>query len=316
MVHPAVVFALSLLGLVGGAYGLLYRPDLPAAPLERAYAGEGSRFIEVAGMRFHYRDEGEGDVLLLLHGMTANLFAWDAWAERLSGHFRVIRLDLPGHGLTGPDPERRYGWSELAELVMGFLDTLEVGRATLVGNSLGGTIAWQIAGRHPTRIERLILVAPVGYTAGGRLPLLLRLLAHPVSGPLLAPLTPRRAFIKRVRSTYGDPARVDEDAALRQYRLFRRTGNRQALGPILRGGNTLETEAALGRIQAPTLILWGARDPVLPPEHAQRFAGDIEDADVVMIPGAGHMPMLEMPDASAAALLHFLARTTPLRAGL
>lgn len=292
--------------LAGAAWAVLYRPDLPPAALERQYADGASRFIEAGGVRFHYRDQGAGEPIVLLHGLTANLFVWDEWARRLSEHLRVIRLDLPGHGLTGPDPKDRYDWRQIAGSVVRFLDELGVARATLVGNSLGGAIAWQIAARHPERVDRLVLVAPVGYTANGQLPWLLRLLAHPVSGPLLARLTPKGTFMQRLERTHADPAHVDPAQAERQYRLFRRAGNRDALGAILRGGEALETEALLARIQVPTLILWGAEDPVLPPSNAQRFARDIDDAEVVVIPGAGHAPMLEQPERSVAMLYDFL----------
>ena len=303
----AVLWVLLAVAVLAGAgWALAYRPDLSPAALEREYADGASRFVEVDGLRFHCREEGDGDPIVLLHGLTANLFAWDPWAKRLSEHFRVIRLDLPGHGLTGPDPEGRYDWLQIADLVVQFLDRLGVARATLVGNSFGGAIAWQIAAHHPERVGRLVLVAPVGYTAGGQLPPLLRLLAHPVSGPLLARLTPKFAFMERVRQTHADPARADPEQTERQYRLFRRAGNRDGLPAILRAGGALETGPLLARIRAPTLLLGGAEDPVLPSGNAQRFARDLDNAEVVMVPDAGHAPMLEQPESSVAKLLAFL----------
>ena len=115
-----VLFASAV--LTGAGWALLCRPDLPPAALERNYGDSASRFIEAGSVRFRYRDEGEGDPIVLLHGLTANLFVRDAWAQRLSEHLRVIRLDLPGHGLTGPDPEERYGWPQVAGLVVRLLD--------------------------------------------------------------------------------------------------------------------------------------------------------------------------------------------------
>lgn len=306
---------LAVFVLAGAGWTLAYRPDLSPAGLEREYADGASRFIEVDGLRIHYREDGEGDPIVLLHGLAANFFVWGPWAQRLSTRFRVIRLDLPGHGLTGPDPEGRYSWSQVADLVVRFLDELDVPRATLIGNSFGGAIAWQIAARHPERVARLVLVAPVGYTTDGQLPWLLRLLAHPVTGPLLARLTPKGAFMQRVQQTHADPARVDLEQAERQYRLFRRAGNRDALRALLPGGGALETESLLERIRAPTLILWGAADPVLPPGNARRFARGIDNAEVVIIPSAGHVSMLEQPEPSLAALLAFLDERHGRRAG-
>jgi pimeloyl-ACP methyl ester carboxylesterase len=312
-VQAVLYLLLASAALAGAGRALLYRPDLPAAALERDYADGASRFIETGSVRFHYRDEGEGEPIVLLHGLTANLFVWDAWAQRLSEHFRVIRLDLPGHGLTGPNREKRCGWPQVADLVVRLLDQLDVARATFVGNSFGRAIAWQIAARHPERVSRLVLIAPVGYTAAGQLPWLIRLLAHPVSGPLLARLTPRSAFMQRVQGTYADPARLDPEQAERQYRLLKRAGNRTALRALLRAAGVLETESLLQGVRTPTLLMWGAGDPVLHPSNAQQFARDIAEAKVVVIPSAGHTPMLEQPEPSVAALLDFLGEDKPGR---
>ena len=301
----------ALLVIAGLGRALVFRPDLSPAALERDHTDGTSRFMEVDGLRFHYRDEGSGDPIVLLHGLTDSLFVWDPWVGQLSRYARVIRLDLPGHGLTGPDPQGRYAWSEIADLVVRFLDQLGFARAILVGSSWGGAIAWQLAARYPERVDRLVLVAPVGYTAGGQLPWLLWLLAHPVAGPLMARLTPRRLFMRRVRHIYADPTRADRVQAERQYRLFRRAGNRDALSAILRAGVALETKALLARVRAPTLLLWGAADPVLPSTLAHCFARDIANAELVMIPGVGHAPMLELPEQSVAKLLAFLRCCSP-----
>jgi pimeloyl-ACP methyl ester carboxylesterase len=295
-----------VLALLAGGY--LYTPDIPADVLEKKYAVPPSRFVEVDGLRVHYRDEGSGPVLVLIHGLTASLFDWDAWAERLRGRFRVIRLDLPGHGLTGPDPQGRYGWPAMADLVVRLLDRLGVDRAGVAGNSLGGAVAWQLAARHPDRVDRLILVAPVGYPIGGEMPFVLRLLANPVAGPLALRLTYRGAFADRVRATYGDPARFDPALADRQFELFRRAGNRGALAAMLgRGGPIPDPRPLLAGIRAPTLVMWGTADRIAPPGQAERFAQDIRGAAVARIGGAGHAPMIEAPDESAAAALAFLA---------
>jgi pimeloyl-ACP methyl ester carboxylesterase len=310
-VQTVLYVLFALLVVAGLCRALVFRPDLSPAALERDHADGTSHFTEVDGLRVHYRDEGSGDPIVLLHGLTDSLFVWDQWASQLSGYVRVIRLDLPGHGLTGPDPQGRYAWSEITDLVVEFLDQLGLARATLVGSSWGGAIAWQLAARFPERVDRLVLIAPVGYTASGQLPWLLWLLAHPVIGPLLARLTSKRSFMRRVRHIYADPMRVDRVQAERQYRLFRRAGNRDALSAILRGGGVLETEAPLARVRAPTLLLWGAADPVLPSTLAHCFARDIANAELVMIPGVGHAPMLELPEQSLAKLLGFLRCCSP-----
>ena len=284
----------------------LYTPDLAPEPLERRYALPPSRFLEVEGLRVHYRDEGDGPPLLLLHGLTANLFDWQGWAERLRDRHRVIRLDLPGHGLTGPDPRQRYAWPEAAALVLAFLDRLGVRRASVAGSSYGGAIAWHLAAQAPERVDRLILLAPIGYPMPGRPPLPIRLLRHPLAGPVVARLTYRRAFLDSLRHAFGDPARLDEATAERQFALFRRAGNRDALRATLRTGPIPDPRPLLARVRAPTLLLWGTADRITPPALAHRFAADLPNARVAEVEGAGHALALEAPDASAAAALEFL----------
>src|SRR3954454_11115232 len=206
----------------------LYTPDLAAEPLERRYALPPSRFLEVEGLRVHYRDEGDGPPLLLLHGLTANLFDWQGWAERLRDRHRVIRLDLPGHGLTGPDPRQRYAWPETAAFALAFLDRLGVRRASVAGSSYGGAVAWHLAAQAPERVDRLVLLAPIGYPVPGRPPLPIRLLRHPPAAPLAPRLPSRGPSLDSRRPPFGDPARLDEPTTERQLALFRRAGNRDA----------------------------------------------------------------------------------------
>jgi pimeloyl-ACP methyl ester carboxylesterase len=303
-----VTLAAAGLLLVAAAVGARwYTPDIAPDALERLLAGpgSGSRFVEIDGVRLHYRDEGAGAPLLLLHGLTASLFSWARCAALLAGERRVVRLDLPGHGLTGPHPAR-YGWADMASLAARFLDELGIERASVAGSSLGGAVAWHVAARFPERVDRLVLLAPIGYPMPGKLPWPLRLLAHPVLGPAVSRFTPRRDFMERLAATYGDPARIDADDADRQFRLFRRAGNRTALRAFLRGGPIPDPRPLLAGIRAPTLLLWGSRDRVAPPAAAERFARDIPGAVVQVIEGAGHAPMTELPEETAAAILAFL----------
>jgi pimeloyl-ACP methyl ester carboxylesterase len=311
--QSAATVIVVLLALMLGATGCLYAPDIAAERLERKYAGEPSRFVEVDGLRMHYRDEGQGPPIVLLHGIAANLFLWDAWAERLRDRYRVIRVDLPGHGLTGPDQAGRYGWNDAAVLVGRFLDRIGVGRAALVGSSHGGAVAWNLAASQPERVGALVLMAPVGYPfEGGRPPLIFRLLANPVAGPVLIRLTPRGEFARRARGVYGDPSRLDQATIDQQYDLFRRAGNRDALLTMLRagsrGGPMPDPRPQLAKIAAPTLLVWGTADKAVPPTQAERFAGDIRGAEVALVQGAGHAPMEELPGESLAPVEAFLRR--------
>ena len=147
----------SLLALVVALW--VYR-DIPAEQLEAKYTSPASRFISIDGVRIHYRDEGSGPVLVLIHANFGNLISWDPWVEALRGRYRVIRFDMPGHGLTGPDPSGDYSLERTVDITGRFVDALELERFSLGGTSLGGTVSIHYAAAHPERVEKLILLSP------------------------------------------------------------------------------------------------------------------------------------------------------------
>ena len=163
----AIVAAGLLLAVLIGAGAWLYAPDKPRAALEAEYASPPSRFVQAAGVRLHVRDTGPRDApaVLLLHGFGASLHAWEAWAESLSADRRVIRLDLPGFGLTGPDPTGNYTDARAVEVLSALMDRLGVVRAGVVGSSMGGRIAWFFAATAPERVDKLVLMAPTASPA-------------------------------------------------------------------------------------------------------------------------------------------------------
>ena len=131
-------------------------------PIDSPYWGDSDRWIDVDGVTARVRLEGpEGaPVLVMVHGFGFSLETWDDWAEALAADYRVIRMDLPGHALTGPDPQRRYSVPETVEFVASLLDQLAVEEATIIGNSLGGLVSWRLAASRPDLVGRLVLIAP------------------------------------------------------------------------------------------------------------------------------------------------------------
>jgi pimeloyl-ACP methyl ester carboxylesterase len=294
--------ALLLVAVTAGIRG-----DRPAAEVEARRATPPSKFVTVDGLRTHYRDRGAGPVVVLVHGSSASLFTWEAWATALAADYRVVTLDLPGHGLTGPDPKRRYTPAEMAGFLDQFLTAIGVARATIVGNSMGGNVAWHYALAHPERVERLILVDAAGYPREEPLPFGFRLFSTPVLGSVARWVTPRVLVARSLRDAYGDPARVN-DATVDLYEdLLRREGNREATRQrfiATRVPDGLHTR--LTTIRVPTLILWGARDRWILPKYGERFARDIPGARYVVLDGLGHTPMEEDPAVSLAPVLEFL----------
>jgi pimeloyl-ACP methyl ester carboxylesterase len=304
-----LIYALVLLALVILAAGWwLYTPDAPRAALEARWAAPPSRFVEAAGVRLHLRDTGprEAPAILFLHGFGSSLHTWDEVAAALEGEFRVIRLDLPGFGLTGPDPTGDYSDTRSGVVLAALLDALGVARAHVAGSSMGGRIAWRFAADHPARVERLVLMAPDGFASPGmeygrapRIGLLMQAL----------PYTLPRFVVKRgMAPAYGDPAALTEALVERYHAMLIAPGVRRAVLDRMRQHILVPPEPILARIAAPTLLLWGEKDAMVPATNAADYLRALPDARSVVLPGIGHVPMEEAPAATANAIRQFLTR--------
>jgi pimeloyl-ACP methyl ester carboxylesterase len=314
------LWARSLLLLVAGAVffavlgiALTWAPDIPVDELKARWAQPPSTFIEVAGMQVHLRDEGprtDPVPIVLLHGTSASLHTWEGWAQALKDQRRVIRMDLPGFALTGPNRQDDYSIDTYVLFVRAFLDKLGLERVVLGGNSLGGQIAWATAAKMPERVQRLILVDASGYPLDSikdqRVPIGFRLMGIPGLRLLAQHTLPRGVIESSVRNVYGDPSKVTPELIDLYADMTRREGNRHALARRFEQGYTGDV-TLLAKIKAPTLILWGSKDRLLPPEWGQRFAHDIPNAKLVMLDGLGHVPQEEDPARSVAEVRRFLA---------
>lgn len=280
------------------------QPDLPGGCLERRYADETSAFVDADGARIHYRDEGPRDAptLLAVHGMYSSLHTWDDWVETLTDRVRVVRFDLPGFGLTGPNDQRTYDMPYYVDLLASLADVLELGRVSVAGNSLGGGIAWRFAARYPDRVDRLLLLDSVGRQV---LPEGAELLATPGIDVIPRYLTPRSAFRGILADAYGDPSKLTPARVRRYHDLLCRSGNRRAVLRLLRAAEPGELDPAA--VSCPTLIQWGSRDTWLPPSLGRSLAADIPDADFRLYDGVGHIPMEEAPAATVSDAAAFLA---------
>jgi pimeloyl-ACP methyl ester carboxylesterase len=308
--------ALAAILLIVLVLGLAWAPDRPLDDLKERWAAPPSVFEPLQGMSVHLRDEGtagDGLPILLLHGTSASLHTWDGWVEALAPTRRVIRVDLPGFGLTGPFPHDDYHVTRYVDFVIALLDRLEIPRAIIAGNSFGGQLAWETAATAPERVAALILVDAAGYpNAPESIPIGFRIALTPALQPLMTRFLPRRMVEASLHDVYGDPARVTVELVDRYYDLALRAGNRRALG--LRLEQAIHHEARAERIASlaqPTLILWGGRDRLIPSENAGRFARDIRGSRLVMFDGLGHVPHEEDPAATAAAVRSFLDGLQP-----
>ena len=284
---------------------LFWKDDIPPEQLKEDYTDMDSRFIEIEGMPVHYKDEGSGIPLVLLHGTASSLHTWQGWAEELKGNFRVIRPDLPAFGLTGPNPEGVYTIEFYTRFLKQFLDTLEVKHCYLAGNSLGGGIAWSFAAEYPEYIHKLIVLDASGYPVESS-PFIFTLARVPVVSHLLRHITPKFIVENNVEAVYFNDEKVTDELVERYYELTLREGNRQAFIDRARsGGNSYSTEA-IRKIDVPTLIMWGKHDEWIPVQDAYRFEEDIPESHLKIYENAGHVPMEEIPEQTARDARAFL----------
>lgn len=304
----------GVLALAGLLAALAYTPDTDPDVMKAKYAGAPSRYVTLPnGQSVHLRDQGPRDALtiVLLHGSNSSLHTWEPWILRLKGEFRVITLDLPGHGLTGPAPDGDYSAQAMIRAVQGVVDSQGARRFILGGNSMGGWVAWRYALAHPDRIEGLVLidaagVAPPPGAAPAELPLGFKLASNRLLGPLLVKLTPRWLIARSLEQTVADPSSLSDETITRYWELLRYPGNREAT--IKRMATSREPDAAalLDQITAPTLIQWGDQDRLIPVENAVVFRERIPGSELVIYPGVGHLPMEEAPERTVADLITFL----------
>jgi len=300
-----VVLALALLLVVG--FAVSTRRDIPLETLKTRWAAAPSRFVELDGMQVHYRDEGSGPAVLLVHGTSSSLHTWDGWAAALRSKHRVLRVDLPAFGLTGPSPNNDYSYDAYVAFLEHFANRMGVDRFVLTGNSLGGYIAWRYALAHRERLRGLILVDSGGYLldASGT-PIAFRIARWPVVPRLLVRLDPKRLVEDGVKKSYGDPSRVTPEILERYYELSLRPGNRQAFVERMQIPR-IDESARIREITVPTLVLWGEKDRLQPVEAARRFAHDIRGALAIVYPELGHIPMEEDAARTAADAERFMS---------
>ena len=297
---------LPILLLLIAAGFLLYTPDETRSSLEAKYHVLATDYVEVAGIRLHVADTGPRDApaLILLHGLGSSLETFDVWAKTLAASYRVIRFDLPGFGLTGADPTGDYSDTRGIAILLGLMDHLGVAKANLVGNSMGGRLAWKFASTYPARVAKLVLISPDGFASPGfaygrapDVPLMLRALPYTLPKPLLR---------MTLEPAYADRRRLTEQTLTRYWDFMRAPGVRSAI--IARTAQTIlhDPIPELRKIEAPTLLLWGTEDAMIPPSNAADYLAAIPDCKLVSLHGVGHVPQEEAPATSLPYVLDFL----------
>lgn len=296
--------------LVGG-YFYLSVPDIPRAVLEAKYATPPSQFLTLAdGARVHYRDQGPkaAPVLVLIHGSNASLFTWEPWVARLGDKYRIVTMDMPGHGLTGAVPSGDYSQQGMAEFVKAVSDRLGLGKFAIGGNSMGGGVAARFAEMYPARVTALILVDAGGMAApgGDRVPLGFRIARTPVLNTLMLHITPRALFKEGLDDSFVHHNLVTPAMVNEYWELNRMAGSREATQKRFQLGWDTYVADHTAAIKAPTLILWGAKDHLIPVAAAYAYQKAIPGSKLIVFPDAGHVLQEDEADKSAAAARTFL----------
>ncbi|MCB8837896.1 alpha/beta fold hydrolase [Aurantimonas sp. VKM B-3413] len=301
---PLVLGLAAVLGV--GAYWL-WTPDRREDVLHAKYLRAPSDLIAVSGIRLHVRDDGPrgAPAIVMLHGFGSSLHTFESWAEALKSEYRVVRFDVPGTGLSGPDPDGDYSDARTLEILAALMDVLHIDRATLVGNSMGGRFAWLFAAKFPGRVDRLVLIAPDGFESHGmeygktpEVPAMVQLMRYVLPKPLVR---------MNLVPAYADPEKLTDATLDRYYDLLLAPGARAAT--IARMGQVLLQDPApiLRTIAAPTLLLWGREDRMIPVSNAMDYAKNLPNSTTVVLPDLGHVPFEEDPERSLVPVRAFLA---------
>jgi len=288
--------------------GAIYS-DISVEELKKEYANEHSKFIEINEMQVHFRDEGKGFPIVLVHGTASSLHTWDAWTNELKKTNRVIRMDLPAFGITGPNKNADYSIESYTTFLHSFVEKLNLEKFHLAGNSLGGDIAWNYAAEHPAKVEKLILVDASGLPTNKEPPAIFKMAKTPVLRSLFLYVTPKMLITKNIKEVYADDDKVTDELVTRYHKMALRAGNRQAFIDRAKTDFKLDAKINTDRlksIQTPTLLIWGAKDLWIPLNNGKRMNRILVNSKLEVLENSGHVPMEENPKESLELLKNFL----------
>ena len=295
----------ALLFAIGWWVWTNWHDDLPAAQCLQKYAFPDSRFLQVDGMDIHYRLSGKGEPILLLHDAQSSLHTWAGWTGRLSEKQQVVSLDLPGFGLSSPHPQGSYSAFMYASFLDSFLQKLNLKKVSIAGCGLGAQIAWQFAAESPDRVDKLILLDAPGFEEKSN-SLIDWLASTPVVNRILWKVTPRSFVRLSLEDVWADDTRVTDSLVQRHFDLSLLPGHRKAFTDRASVRGNRPPIDLIEHITAPTLVLWGAEDTRISPEHAYDFHKRIRESLIKIYRNTGHWPQEENPEQTAQDVQAFL----------
>lgn len=306
------VLIFTLIGAVGFICGFIatsLEKDIPVEEIIDRYAYDNSQFLDLDGMRVHYRINGDtGATVVLLHGTASSLHTWEAWTEALAKEYRVISFDMPGFGITGPEPNGVYTRERYLKFIDDVLNALDVDSCYMAGNSFGGYMTWSYAAQHPDKVKKIAILNSSGYPRGDQpTPISFRMQKMEWLRPIITHITPRSMVRRSVEVVYEDDSKITDELVNRYRDLLLREGNRAGLMGKTQQ-ITYDFTDEIRQIGCPTLIMWGDNDQLVNVEAAYRFKEDIPHAELLIYEQMGHLPMEEMPERSVRDFMDFLKR--------
>lgn len=263
------------------------------------------------GSTVHIRDEGkrDGEVLVLMHGFGMSLHVWEKWVAELGDKYRLISFDWPGHGLSTPVQDTNYDLNALTDYLADVLDWMNIDEFVLVGHSMGGGVAMNYVVDNPNKVQALVLIAAMGLKIdrSDTAPRMLEITKYPGMSTALRYITPYDTVKKALITRYGSEAFVSKELVDRYYELMLNSTNREVFIKRLKQMLLDEPlDARIGRLNHPTLLIWGEEDQMVGQKYAKRLRSIILSARLVSYQGVGHMPMEVLPKVTARDLTNFL----------
>ena len=315
--RKAAVIIGSVAALIAVVLVILSTPDSDAASLRVKYGGSNPSFAKTPeGLSVHYRDQGcqHCPAILLVHGSNSSLQTFEPLVMNLQDRYRLISYDQPGHGLTGPHPRDDYSAQGMFEAIAAVVEATGVEQFAIAGNSMGGWVAWRYVLARPKNVSALILIDASGAPSAPnaekpKLYLGARIMRWSIGRFLGQFVTPRSVIRQSLIDSMADEAAVTEEMVDRYWELLRYPGNRRAAGLLALVDREPSYGNRLSEVTAPTLILWGAEDRVIPPDNARTFHEMIPGSELQIFDGVGHLAMEEAPKRTAKAIDQFLSET-------
>lgn len=316
-IRLALMFAL-LSPLSAPAFGqgqpsTLEYPRLTVAELRAKYQDARSRYMTIKGTEIHYKDEGKGPVLFMVHGSQSSLRTWDRITQLLKGRYRIIRYDIPAYGLSASVSDEVAATVSPVDIPEELLTRLGVKKATVVGVSSGGTMGMYLAARRPDLVERLILSNtpsdPVK-TDHLKMPQSFLMAQEESQRTKYQNLTFWNEYLSYFS---GDPKRISAKTRAEYYDFNRRANEKYPIAMVARIGDGKQATIEMAKVTAPTFLIWGTGDPLLPKSAADAIERYLANApiSVALMPDVGHYPPLEVPDRFARLIAVYVETIVP-----